>query len=179
MRQFRLQELSGDFRVREEILTSLCQDDVVEISIAYDSDFRSAKTLREFVDSLCKMYGVSPKWRTRLVLIIDELNNNAIEYGSQKGDTNYLYIKLQKQDLNTLSISADVTDTWRWNSAKTAKDMRDLQKQHENKNFSSHKSIRGRWLFLIISHLVDTLYFKDHIGWWLTVGIKKVLSQDL
>ena len=178
MKQLRLQELSWDFKRREEILTSLCKDQKVEVSILYDSDFRNAKTLREFVDSLCKMYGITPKWRTRLVLIIDELNNNAIAYGSNKWDENLLEIKIQKLKSEILEISAYVTDTGTWARAKKAHDMETLRKQHENKDFSEHKWVRWRGLFLIISHLVDTLDFKDNAQGGLTVGIQKKLSQE-
>jgi anti-sigma regulatory factor (Ser/Thr protein kinase) len=42
--------------------------------------------------------------------------------------------------------------------------MEQLRESHKDKDFSRHDSIRGRGLFLIISQLVDTLYFKDNEG---------------
>jgi len=38
--------------------------------------------LREIVDIISEVLGLDNKWRRRIVLIVDELNNNAIEYGS-------------------------------------------------------------------------------------------------
>ena len=45
--------------------------------------------------------------------------------------------------------------------AKNAKQMQDLQKKNEHKDYTKHHSIRGRGLFLIISRLVDDLSFED------------------
>jgi hypothetical protein len=44
-------------------------------------------------------------------LIIDELNNNAIEYGSKKGEINYMYFKLSHDAAGSFSIDTSVTDT--------------------------------------------------------------------
>jgi len=55
----------------------------LDLSILYNSDFKNAKKLREIVDIICIMYDIDAKWKTRLILICDELNNNAIEYGSK------------------------------------------------------------------------------------------------
>lgn len=143
MKKFYLHEISEENQ-REDLITSLCKSDSIEISISYHSDFRNAKILREFVDSLCKAYGVNPKWRTRLVLIIDELNNNAIEYGSKKDDENFLCLKLLKQDDIKLSVEASVLDQGTGEHAKNSQAMEELRKKHENKDFSTHNSIRGR-----------------------------------
>ena len=79
MQDYTLRDFSNE-NDAQKLIAELCQKDIIEIKISYLSDFRSAKILRELVDNICKQYGVNPKWRTRLVLIIDELNNNAIEY---------------------------------------------------------------------------------------------------
>lgn len=175
MKELELNQISEENQ-REELLSALCKDDEIDISISYISDFKNAKILREFVDELCKRYNVHPKWRTRLVLVIDELNNNAIEYGSKAWDTNYLTLQILKDWSENVEIAASVIDTGTWAHAKTAQDMLELRKKHENKDFTKHNSIRGRWLFLIISRLVDTLYFEDDRRGGLVVGIKKVLK---
>ena len=164
---------------REELLSSLCDGKILDISIRYISDFSSAKNLRDFIDSACKKYGVSAQWRTRLVLVIDELNNNAIEYGSRKGDMNTLRFVIRKQNTNSMDIEAYVIDTWKGLKSKTAQEMKEIQKKYQGEDFSKHESIRGRGLFLITSHLVDSLYFKNNIWGGLIVGIKKRLSTTL
>lgn len=176
MKEFSLEDFSP-VNKGQQLINSLYEQEVIDISIAYISDFKSAKFLREIVDSLCKWYGIDPKWRTRLVLIIDELNNNAIEYGSKKWEKNYMNFKLSRGSSEELLIETTVTDTWKWDHAKKAKDMLELKKQNENKDFSHHNSIRGRGLFLIISHLVDDLYFEDSNKGGLIVGARKALSS--
>ncbi len=173
MREVSLDQISWK-KQREDMISSLCKEQEVDVNICYISDFSSAKILREFVDSVCKHFGVSPKWRTRIVLIIDELNNNAIEYGSKKGDTNYLHLQLKKIE-SSIFLHASVIDTWKGSSPKTAIDMQKLRKKHLKDDFLNHDSIRGRGLFLIISQLVDKLCFSDNTWWGLKVGIEKKL----
>jgi len=162
----------------DSIISDAWSKDSIEITISYVSDFKSAKILRELVDRICKSIGMNPKWRTRLVLIIDEMNNNAIEYGSNPQDINYFTFIVRKKSTTSLYIESYVCDSWNWPQAKTADQMGKLKSTHENKDFSTHNSIRGRGLFLIISQLVDTLYFKDNKYGWLTVGIQKLLEED-
>ena len=54
---------------------------------------------------------MNPKWRTRLVLIIDELNNNAIEYGSKEGDINTLELHISSLQENYFEINVCVSDS--------------------------------------------------------------------
>lgn len=156
-------------------IVSLFQGDVCNIRISYDSDFPKAKILRDIVDTIAKEFGISPKWRTRLVLIVDELNNNAIEYGSKTWDTNYLSISLNKVD-SSVEVNISSEDAGTGAKTKTAVDMEKMREESKWKNFAEHHSIRGRWLFLIISHLVDELYFKDAPEKWLIVGFQKKID---
>lgn len=159
-----------------ELFSSLLENNEIHVCISYLSDFKNAKILRESVDEICKVYDISPKWRTRLVLIIDELNNNAIEYGSNAWDTNFLEIHIQKTKTWNISLEVFVSDTWKGQNSKKAQDMEQIRKLYESKNYLEHHSIRGRGLFLIISHLVDDLRFKDNPEGWLTVEIQKKLA---
>lgn len=177
MHQIALEHLTT-LEKREEMISRIFQGWDIELDISYPSDFRNAKILREFMDDICKACGVSPKWRTRLVLIIDELNNNAIEYGSKKGDSNTLSLFISPKEGKDFSLQAKVTDSGTWEYAKKAKDMEKLRREHENEDFTKHHSIRGRGLFLIISRLVDSLHFIDDSKWGLTVQIEKTLALD-
>jgi two-component sensor histidine kinase len=80
------------------------------VSFLYDSDFKSAKTLRDFIETICDILELENKWKSRLILITDELNNNAIEYGSLAGDKNTMTISIQKVE-STYEISAEIEDT--------------------------------------------------------------------
>ena len=96
---------------QEKLLDSLFHGDSDTCIIHYISDFRSAKILREITDTLCKNFGIIPKWRTRIVLILDELHNNAIEYGSKVGDINTFILKLEKPSKNIFRFEASVIDS--------------------------------------------------------------------
>lgn len=164
--------LSGE---QELLLDSLFHGDADECIIHYISDFRSAKILREITDMLCKNFGMIPKWRTRIVLILDELHNNAIEYGSSTGDINTFLFRLERKTNNIFRLEASVIDSGFGPKAKKAFQMEQIRKEHENEDFSHHSSIRGRGLFLIISQLVDALIFDDVPD----RGLKVTVVKDL
>jgi len=46
----------------------------------------------------------------RFILASDEINNNAIEYGSLKNENNYLRVKINKQN-TIISLTMEVEDT--------------------------------------------------------------------
>ena len=73
------------------------------LQIEYDSRYENTRILREIIDEFCTIFDIPPKWRTRIVLIYDELNNNAIEHGSIASDTNLCYISLEKHT-NSVTI---------------------------------------------------------------------------
>jgi len=143
-------------------ISSLKNNKKIEVSFSYESNFQNAKVLRDIVDRICTEMGMSSKWKTRMVLIVDEMNNNAIEYGSKAGDINELYMCLQEEETR-LSINIVVKDAGTGEHTKTAMEMEKLRSQRIAKGFSNHNSIRGRGLFMIISNLVDELYFEDNL----------------
>ena len=170
MKQIFLDTLQKEDEI-EALISSFSSDSVFDLEISYISDFKNAKKIRSIVDVICANYNISLKWRSRLVLICDELNNNAIEYGSEHGDTNIFRLTLNQ---NQISIS--VSDSGRWKFAKKADTMNKVKQELESTDFKKHRSIRGRWLFLIINQLVDSLEFIDASHWWLIVRVEKFLS---
>ena len=103
------------------------------------------------------------------------MNNNAIEYGSNSGDLNKMNLVINKQE-NWFSINLEIIDSWNWTMHKTALEMEELRNNKVQKWFDNHNSIRWRGLFLIITKLVDELYFKDDENWWLVVWINKNIA---
>jgi len=156
-------------------ISEIWWDDEIKLNIRYISEFSSTKKIREFIDSICKKYHISPRWRTRLVLIVDELNNNAIEYWSRLGDTNTFEIYLKKAN-SRLDVEISVADNGNGSNPKTASEMETIKKSFADIDYKEHASIRGRWLFLIISHLVDSLQFHDNKNGGLRVVIQKRLE---
>jgi len=114
------------------------------------------------------------KWSRRVVLIIDELNNNAIEYGSASWDINKMKFLFTQEE--KISLKIEVEDSGKWEKSKDAAYMESLQKKRLGQWFSDHKSIRWRGLFMIIINLVDKLYFRDSDSGWLIVGVEKTFS---
>jgi hypothetical protein len=53
MKEFFLEDFSPVDK-KELLINTLCKQKVIDISIAYVSDFKSAKLLREVIDNLCK-----------------------------------------------------------------------------------------------------------------------------
>ena len=138
----------------------------------YSSMFFNTKILRDFIEAICNKLKLSKKWKSKLILVADELNNNAIEYWSQKWEMNYMRVKIIKKDSN-LDFIIEIKDTWNGSRHRTSKEMRELQENKLKKSFiGCRNSIRWRWL-LIVQKLVDKLYFKDYPSGWLIVWIEK------
>jgi hypothetical protein len=55
-------------------------NDSIEISFSYKSYFFNSKILRDFLDTILSYFNIPSEWKIRMVLIVDEMNNNAIEY---------------------------------------------------------------------------------------------------
>ena len=146
-----------------------------EIVFEYISDFSSSKVLREFLSNLSEKINIESIWKSRIILIVDELNNNAIEYWTKIWDYNIIRIFLHRKRSN-LDIQIEVEDKWNWLRPKTAEEMEELRKNRLSIDFKKHNSIRWRGLFLIITKLVDSLYFKNSSNWGLIVWIKKEIK---
>ena len=127
-----------------------------------------------------------PPWKSRFILIIDELINNSIAYGSIEWEMNIfrLFIKEEKQNENqslnehSYTIRVEVQDTGTGEGTKTADEMRWIRDQsHETFNSAGHyMGKRGRWLFMLTENLVDILDFQDNPEWGLTVIVQKSIS---
>jgi hypothetical protein len=65
---------------KEKYVEKCIQEKGLDIHFEYSSDFRNAKTLRDFIEIIFVKFKVSPKYIARFILATDEMNNNAIEY---------------------------------------------------------------------------------------------------
>jgi hypothetical protein len=99
------------------------------------------------------------------------LNNNWIEYWSIKSDINKMTLKISIID-NEAELILEIEDSWNGANSKTADEMNKEREKKKNKSCKTNW-IRWRWLYLIITRLVDELYFKDSKNWGLIVWIKK------
>jgi len=154
-----------------DIINSLIHDWKINVEFIYKSKFKNTKDLSDFVWVICFLFNFSDKLRSRIVLITDELNNNAIEYWSSSRWFNTLRINIYKEEEN-INFNLEVEDDWKWKSSKTALDMEIMRAHKLRLWYFWHDSIRWRWLFLIIVKLVNRLYFKNSHNWWLIVWVK-------
>lgn len=171
MEQIYLDKISPDTITHDYLCQFFC-DNVFELSFVFQSDFTNTKYLRDYLFLILDIVGLDSVWKNRFVLIIDELNNNAIEYGSDTQSQNIFTIRCVKTDTD-VNINIEVEDAGNGKSARKSIEMESLRIERIEKWFENHHSIRGRGLFLIITKLVDELYFKDSQRWGLVVWIKK------
>lgn len=126
MKQIHITDLDGDLQIKEQLQSFIDDSNVFDVAFMFASSFTNAKTLRDIVDAICAIMGLDSKWKTRMVLIVDELNNNAIEYGSAQNDTNTLSIYVAKNDKD-FDIKISVQDAGTGKHPKTAQEMSDLR----------------------------------------------------
>ncbi len=143
----------------------------VEIEFIYASKFDNTKHLRDFIEVIWEKLGFSKSRKSKIILISDELNNNAIEYWTKEGWFNSLRLEVIFWKKH-LDFSMEVEDMWNWKAPKTALDMETMRAHKLKRWYFNHDSIRGRWLFLIVVQIADRLYFKNSEKGWLIVGIK-------
>lgn len=111
-------------------------------------------------------------WAFRFQSIVDELCNNAIEFGSAPGKD----IKLTMvYDGKSMEISVEDTGTGK--NKTTAKDLTALVEERKKPTFVN-KEIRGRGLSKIIANWTDELKFEDAEGGGIRVIAKKNLNQE-
>ena len=161
---------------RQYIIESTFDKKWLDIEIEYPAIFRSSKVLRDFIVDIADFFRFKWTWKSRLTLIADELNNNGIEYWSTEKDFNKMKIQIIIIE-NEIELILEVEDSWNWSDAKTAEEMNEKRKEKEKSPILINW-IRWRWLYLIITKLVDKLYFKNSNNWGLIVWIKKKIEIE-
>lgn len=149
----------------------------LDIELCYVSDFKNAKFLRDFFEMVWNLLWIPNQVIIRMTLVIDELNNNAIEYWTNEKWINKLRVKVTN-NWDSLNLNIEVEDNWKWKKAKNALDMEILRAHQLKLWYWIHNSIRWRWLFLITVKSVDRLYFKDSDRGGLIVWIRKNVKLE-
>ena len=161
-----------DSSISKEGIIEKCSDEWwLKVEFYYQSVFKNAKILRDFIRIICTYFSVPAKDISRMILVVDELNNNAIEYGSMEKENNIMRVCIEKNKHGRLDFKLEVQDTGNGLKHKTADEMRKIQEVKLGNGFEKHSSIRWRGLFLITLKIVDELYFENSLTGWLIVGI--------
>ncbi len=146
----------------------------IDVSVTFKADYNQARIIRSMIWFIFDQNWIDSLWKNRFSLIWDELVNNSIEYWSMPLDKNIFRIKLEKRAPKFV-VAFQVQDTGKWPFAKTSAEMEEIRKQKIDDGFTNYLWKRWRWLFQLITNMVDRLYFKDVQGWWLIVWIEKTL----
>jgi hypothetical protein len=64
----------------KEFLLSNIKKNILDVEIIYKSDFQYTKNLRLIISMFCDIYDFPLIDKSKLILVVDELNNNAIEH---------------------------------------------------------------------------------------------------
>ncbi len=150
------------------------KDKPIRITIIIPTSAYFMSGLRDFTMNVVRnMTGFSEQWAFRFQSVVDELVNNAIEFGSEPGtDVKITFLSQQGK-----SIEIFVEDTGTGPNKKTAQEMTAYVEERKNIDPTQITSIRGRGLSQIVSHWTDVLEFKDNEDGGLTVHVAKFLED--
>lgn len=145
---------------------------IITITLPTNAYFMSG--VRDFTMSMIRnMTTFSEQWAYRFQSVVDELCNNAIEYGSAPKTEIKLIFKNYQND--SLEIIVEDSGTGPNKKLKAA----DLQKlvAERTKPGYPFTELRGRGLAKIVAAWTDELEFKDMPNGGLQVRIKKYLKN--
>lgn len=144
-----------------------------KITITLPTNAYFVSGIRDFTLSLIKnTTNFAEKWAYRMQSVVDELCNNAIEFGSAESSEIRVIFTHKKEEY----LEIMVEDTGTGKNKATAVQM---QKMLEEKRKEGYKftGIRGRGLAKIVAEWTDEFEFKDREGGGLQVRIRKYLKD--
>jgi anti-sigma regulatory factor (Ser/Thr protein kinase) len=147
----------------------------VKITIILPTSAYFMVGIRDFTMNVVQnMTGFPEKWAYRFQSVVDELTNNAIEFGSAPGKD----IKITFVSVTGKYIEVFVEDTGTGPLKKTAAEMTDFIQKQKKIDPASITTLRGRGLTQIVSNWTDILEFKDNKDGGLTVHVVKNLGSE-
>ncbi len=146
----------------------------VRISIILPTNAYFLSGIRDFTLTMTKnMTGFSEQWAYRFQSVVDELCNNAIEHGSEKGkDVKITFVNVPDDSLEVI-----VEDSGTGPSKFDAAQMNNLVKERISMMHGQYLGLRGRGLPKIVAEWTDELLFEDIDGGGLRVRVKKYLRD--
>ena len=144
----------------------------ITITIPKESYFISG--IRDFTLNLIKnTTSFSEKWALRFQSVVDELCNNAIEYGSADGSEIRITYVYKKDDYTEFIVE----DTGTGSKPTTAKELKKLYQNRKEPGYA-FTGIRGRGLVKIVGEWTDELEFTDRDQGGIIVRIRKYLKNS-
>lgn len=131
--------------------------------------------LRELSRTLAKsMSGFSEQWAYRFQSIVDELVNNAIEFGSRPGEN----IEITFLSMTNRYIEVFVKDTGTGTGGKKANEIKQFVEERKKADPNTIIGIRGRGLAQIVAKWADVMEFSDNSTGGITAHVIKNFQQD-
>lgn len=149
------------------------QNKETKISITMPTNAYFMSGIRDFTLNMIKnTTNFTEQWAFRFQSVVDELCNNAIEYGSQQGSEIGITFIYAKDDY--LEITIEDTGTGK-NKIKAE----DLQKLYNSRKEVGYvfSGIRGRGLVKIVGEWSDELSFNDRPEGGISVKVRKYLKN--
>ena len=144
-----------------------------KITLTMPGDAYFISGVRDFTLTLIKnTTNFAEKWAFRFQSVVDELCNNAIEFGSSKDAE----IRVTFNHIKEQYLEVTVEDTGTASSKTTAAEMKKMLEKRMKPEYK-FTGIRGRGLPKIISAWTDELEFIDKEGGGLIVRVRKYLKD--
>jgi len=145
-----------------------------KITITMPTNAYFMSGIRDFTLNMIKnTTNFSEKWAFRFQSVVDELCNNAIEYGSAPGSEiriTFMYLKDQYLEIS-------IEDTGTGKNKISAKDLEKIYFDRKAEGFV-FSGIRGRGLVKIVGEWSDDLKFEDRKGGGIKVTVRKYLVDS-
>lgn len=147
----------------------------VKITIILPTNAYFLSGVRDFTKTIVQnITGFSEQWSFRFQSVVDELVNNAIEFGSAPGQN----VKITFVSVKGRQVEIYVEDTGTGSSKKTAQEMTKLVAERRKIDPTQITTLRGRGLAQIVANWTDALEYTDNEQGGLTVHAIKRLDQE-
>lgn len=147
--------------------------DKTKITITLPTSAYFMSGIRDFTLTMIKNTTNFPEqWAFRFQSVVDELCNNAIEYGSAPGSEIRITFEHKKDDY----IAIHVEDTGTGKNKVNAEDLEKLFRSRKEPGYV-FSGIRGRGLVKIVGEWTDEINFKDRENGGLIISVKKYLKN--
>ncbi len=147
----------------------------IKISITLPTNAYFASGIRDFSMTLARnMSGFSKQWAYRFQSVVDELINNAIEFGSKPGDD----MKITFVSMENQYIEVFVEDAGTGQGGLSAGEISSFVDARKNLDPTSITSMRGRGLSQIVSKWADKLDIIENEKGGVTAHVVKKFQKD-
>jgi len=165
----------SDQSVLKKGLDPVVQEAPLKITIILPTNAYFMAGIRDFTMTVTQnMTGFSQQWAYRFQSVVDELTNNAIEFGSAVGEN----ITITFVSVKNKYIEVFVKDTGTGTNKKSAADMMQYLESHKNIDPTTITTIRGRGLSQIVANWADSVEFIDNEDGGLTTHVIKNFDSN-